>query len=262
MNTLRTKGINSVTAFLFLAILNLSTFIANAQQPINTTSEERNRGIQLYQQGDANGAIEALHEAVRKNKDDGDAWHYLGLAFLLKQNTDEARKAFAKAATIRVNSLEAFFPVSDGQDPMPARVKNTERYRAAAESLEKYLEVTSNPSTDRIYELETLRWYRDFYGGLAKDEEIMSAKEVTTRLRILSKPTPNFLGTRAYGTASLRAVFSADGSVKHVLVVRKVDPDFDLACIEAAKKIQFEPAVKDGRAVSMILQIEYGRHIY
>jgi tetratricopeptide (TPR) repeat protein len=232
------------------------------QQPGFDSSESRDRGIQLYQQGDATAAIEALRRAVQKNKDDGDAWHYLGLSFLLKGDKDEARKAFAKAVTIRVNSLEAFYPVPDKQDPTTVRAKHVERYRAAVESLEKYLEVASNSSADRIYELETLRWYRDFYSGLVKDEEITSAKEVTTKLHILSKPPPNFSGTRAAGTASLRAVFSADGSVKHILVLRKVDPNFDQACIEAAKKIQFQPAIKDGHAVSMILLIEYGRHLY
>jgi hypothetical protein len=81
-------------------------------------------------------------------------------------------------------------------------------------------------------------------------------------LRILDKPPPNFAGTRTAGRESLRAVFSADGTVKHILVVRKVDPEFDRACILAAKRIQFEPAVKDGRPVSMILEVEYGRYVY
>ena len=113
-----------------------------------------------------------------------------------------------------------------------------------------------------VEELESLRWYRDYYGGTRNEEEIVTTKEATTRLRMLHKPPPNFSGTRAAGTGSLRAVFSADGTVKHILVIRKVDPEFDRACILAAKRIQFEPAVKDGRPVSMILEVEYGRFIY
>ena len=113
-----------------------------------------------------------------------------------------------------------------------------------------------------VEELESLRWYRDYFGGTRNDEEIITTKQATTRLRILHKPPPNFSGTRAAGTGSLRAVFSADGTVKHILVIRKVDPEFDRACILAAKRIQFEPALKDGRPVSMILEVEYGRFIY
>src|SRR5207237_828655 len=225
------------------------------QQPSTDFSEDRDRGIELYQQGEASGAIEALRKVVKEHKDDAKAWHYLGFAYLLKHDKDEARKAFAKAATIRVKDLAAALPPSDNHDMRPAKSKHADRYQAAVESVEKYLEVTSNPSEDLITELETLRWYCDFYQGSRHDEEILSGSEVTTKLRILSKPAPQFSGTRASGTAMLHAVFSADGSVKHILVLHKVDPAFDRACIEAAKTIQFTPAIKDGRAVSMILQV-------
>src|SRR5205807_2435366 len=188
------------------------------QQPSTVFSEDRDRGIELYQQGEASGAIEALRKVVKEHKDDGKAWNYLGLAYLLKQDKDEARKAFAKATTIRVKDLAAALPPSDNHDMRPSKSKNADRYQAAVESVEKYLEVTSNPSEDLITELETLRWYRDFYQGSRHDEEIRSGRDVTTKLRILSKPEPQFSGTRASGTAILHAVFSADGGIKHILV--------------------------------------------
>ena len=252
-----------IRAILFsIALLNLGSSYTKAQTPTPTSSEDRERGIQLYQQGDASGAIEALRKVVKENKDDAKAWHYLGLAYLLKQDKDEARKAFGKAATIRVKDLAAALSPSDNHGMPPAKSKNADRYQAAVESVEKYLEVTSNPSEDLITELETLRWYRDFYQGSRHDEEIRSGRDVTTKLRILSKPEPQFSGTRASGIAILHAVFSADGGIKHILVLHKVDPAFDRACIEAAKKIQFTPAIKDGRSVSMILQLEYRREFF
>jgi len=109
-------------------------------------------------------------------------------------------------------------------------------------------------------QLEALRFYRDYYAGARSDETIVTTKETNTRLRILSKPPPAFSRTTASGNSVLRAVFSADGSVKHVLVLKRVAPDFDLACIEAACKIKFTPAIKDGHPVSMILQLEYNRY--
>src|SRR5437879_5948051 len=131
-------------AILFsIVVLNLASFYTNAQAPAQSSSEDRDRGIQLYQQGDASGAIEALRRVVKENKDDAKAWHYLGLTYLLKQNKDEARKAFAKAATIRVKDLSAALPPSDNHDMRPAKSKNADRYQAAVESVEKYLEVTS-----------------------------------------------------------------------------------------------------------------------
>src|SRR2546421_5957023 len=97
---LHLTSINPVAAFLLLVILNLAISNVNAQQPINSVSEERERGIALYKQGDAKGAIELLRQAVKLHKDDISAWHYLGLAFAQAGKKDDARKAHEKAARI------------------------------------------------------------------------------------------------------------------------------------------------------------------
>jgi tetratricopeptide (TPR) repeat protein len=255
------KNLSAICVWLLAVLVSISLAQVPSQQ--TPAAADRDRGIELFQQGDASGAIEALRHAVKNNEKDGSAWHYLGLAYLLKGSEDEARHAFARAVAIREAALQppAMVP-STIPDPAAVRQERSERFQAAAESLEKYLELTRNPDPLLLEELESLRWYHGFYSGTRKDEEIVTTKEATTRLRIIDKPPPNFSGTRAAGTGSLRAVFSADGTVKHILVIRKVDPEFDRACILAAKRIQFEPAVKDGRPVSMILEVEYARYLY
>lgn len=248
---------------LFLAGVSFLLCIGvSAQQTPNGPSEERDRGIQLYKQGDNKGAVEALRAATSKNRDDGDAWHYLGLAQLAEGNKEEARNAFERAASIRLNNLITIAPlrIVNSTGPRPPGAKTGDRYQAAVDSVERYLEVTKTPAEEWRLQLDALRFYRDYYAGSRSDETIVSTKEATTRLRILSKPPPDFSGTSVSGNSVLRAVFSADGSVKHVLVLKRVASDFDLACIEAARKIKFTPAIKDGRAVSMILQLEYNRY--
>src|SRR6266571_4109076 len=89
----------TVALFLSLILLAPSTS-ASAQQPSSKPSEDGERGIQLYQQGDAKGAIELLRQAVKLHKDDISAWHYLGLAFAQAGKKDDARKAHEKAARI------------------------------------------------------------------------------------------------------------------------------------------------------------------
>ncbi|MGZ5435690.1 MAG: energy transducer TonB [Pyrinomonadaceae bacterium] len=249
MTTHRSRDTSLLLQFAWACILVLSSASANGQQAPASVSA-RERGIQLYQQGDANGAIELFREALRNDKNDGDAWHYLGLTFLLKAEKDEARKAFEKAAAIRLDNLTA--PLSE----IPKSL--AKRYANAAESLGEYIELSSNPSSDLTYDLESLRWYRDFYGG-ASQETVMAARDVSTKLRILEKPFPDFSGTRATGTCVLRGVFAADRTVRHLLVLKKVEPQFDRACVEAAKRIRFEPAIKDGRPVSVFLQVEHRR---
>ncbi|HYR77064.1 MAG TPA: tetratricopeptide repeat protein [Pyrinomonadaceae bacterium] len=258
-----TRSQPSYFAFSLIALAVLTCFSTYAQsQPATVGAEDRDRGIRLYQKGDTKGAIEALRAATSKNRDDGDAWHYLGLALLATGNKDEARKAFEKAAMIRLNDLITISPLPLLKDPAPGSegVKRRERYQAALESSEQYLALTPRPTDDWRFQLEALSFYRDYYAGARSDETIVTTKETNTRLRILSKPPPDFSRTTASGNSVLRAVFSADGSVKHVLVLKRVAPDFDLACIEAARKIKFMPAIKDGHPVSMILQLEYNRY--
>jgi tetratricopeptide (TPR) repeat protein len=252
-----------LTCSALLAIV-VQLFAANstAQQPERTFLENRDRGIQLYQKGDHQGAIEALRSATSKNKDDGDAWHYLGLALLAEGKKDEARKAFETAATIRLNNLIPFPPLRALNDPRSGSedTKRRERYQAAFESTEQYLALTPRADDEARRQLEALRFYRDYYAGTRTDETIVTTKEATIRLRILSKPPPDFSGITTSGNSVLRAVFSADGTVKRVLMLKRVAPDFDQRCIEAARKIKFTPAIKDGHAVSMILQLEYNRY--
>jgi len=261
---MRTKSTLSYFAFSLLALAVVAFFspYARSQQATADASEDRDRGLQLYQKGDTEGAIEALRAATSKNKDDGDAWHYLGLAWLAKGDKDEARKAFERATTIRISNLITISPLPLANTPQTnmVGVKARDGYRAALESTERYLAVTQNPTEDWRIKLEALRFYRDYYAGSRGDVTIVTTKEASTRLRILSKPPPDFSGTSASGKSVLRAVFSADGIVKHVLVLKRVSPDFDLACIEAARRIKFTPAIKDGHAVSMILQLEYNRY--
>lgn len=232
------------------------------QQTPSGVSQDRDRGIQLYQKGDTKGAVEALRAATTRNKDDSDAWHYLGLALLAEGEKDEARKAFEKAATIRLNNLIPISPLrlANNLQTGSESIKPRDRYQAALESSEQFLLLTPRPTDDWRSQLEALRFYRDYYAGTRTDETIIMTKEATTRLQISSKPPPDFSGLSESGNSVLRAVFSADGSVKHVLVLKRVTSDFDLRCIEAARKIKFTPAIKEGRAVSMILQLEYNRY--
>src|SRR6266571_5312525 len=90
-----------LTVALFLSLILLATSTsASAQQPSSKPSEDGERGIQLYQQGDAKGAIELLRQAVKRRRDDLSAWHYLGLSFEQAGKKGDALKAHEKAAKL------------------------------------------------------------------------------------------------------------------------------------------------------------------
>jgi len=59
------------------------------------------------------------------------------------------------------------------------------------------------------------------------------------------------------GTVVLRVVFGADSQIKNIEVVRGLPHGLTEKAIEAAKKIRFEPAMKDDQPVSVPAKLEY-----
>jgi TonB family protein len=94
----------------------------------------------------------------------------------------------------------------------------------------------------------------------------MPASEVSQRARIISKPEPGFTEEarreNVTGLVRLRAVFSSSGEVTNITVVKGLPSGLTEKAIAAARQIRFQPAQKDGRAVSQYVTLEYNFNIY
>jgi TonB family protein len=315
-----------------------------AQQDLKTTNAEKERGIGLYQQRNYSEAIGALRRAVAANKNDDEAWYYLGLSQMQERdlkaasksfetalklqpqfasahaalsyaylernrNSEAAREAQAaikldttiadayyilgvtrlragdnrgaienadKATTLRpefapsyllkTQALIDFAGDTELPEPAEAREARKERYRKAVDALEKYLQLAPNAPQKQFWtdQLESLKFYVGEHRSAS--DSIFTSKQVTTRARVLSKPEPAYTSAarehEVRGTVILRAVFAADGTVKHVIVVRGLPDGLTEVCISVAKKIKFVPAARDGKPVSMWMQLEYNFNIF
>ena len=92
----------------------------------------------------------------------------------------------------------------------------------------------------------------------AGQEPAYTGREVTRKVRIRSKPEPSPVQGLS-GTVVLRAIFGSNGKVYNIVVVQDV-PGLTQVAIKAARQITFDPAIKDGRYVSMWMQLEYNFH--
>jgi TonB family protein len=81
------------------------------------------------------------------------------------------------------------------------------------------------------------------------------------KVRLLKKPEPSYTdearANKIAGTVILKVVFTSKGTVENIRVVRSLPDGLTERAIEAAKKIKFVPATKDGHPVSMWIQLEY-----
>jgi protein TonB len=93
-----------------------------------------------------------------------------------------------------------------------------------------------------------------------------SAKDVTQKARILSKPEPQYTEdarkNQVVGTVVLRAVLSSSGEVTNIRAVSSLPYGLTDKAIAAARMIKFVPAQKDGHTVSQWIQIEYNFNLY
>jgi TonB family protein len=94
-------------ALLLSLILLAASTGSTAQQPAGNPSEERDRGIQFYKQGDPAAAIKILTKVVEKHANDADAWYFLALAYWSEGAIGAARPAFEHLIELRPESPDA-----------------------------------------------------------------------------------------------------------------------------------------------------------
>jgi TonB family protein len=105
--------------------------------------------------------------------------------------------------------------------------------------------------------------------GEAKETDYnrtFTGREVTQKAQILAKPEPSYTEwARRFsvtGTVRLRLVLLPSGEVGQITPVSRLPHGLTPNAIEAARRIKFTPAVKDGRAVAQYVTFEYNFNIY
>ena len=96
--------------------------------------------------------------------------------------------------------------------------------------------------------------------------QVYTGKEVTKKARLAMKPEPSYTEVarqkRTTGTVVIKCVLASNGSVTDIRVVKGLPDGLTERAIEVSKKIKFLPAMKDGKHVSMWIQLEYNFNLY
>ncbi len=234
-------------------------------------------------------AIQEAQVVLSADPTIAEAYHILGVSLLRSHNYEaalkEAREAnrldpqFADAHLLRSEALVGIYSLvsllkSSRPESTLTPEERAERARRisplveAAESLETFLRLSPSSSSDLWREqLATLQAFACYGDRRASGcEAVRQGDEVTTKPRVLSKPEPIYpaeaRANRVRGSVILRCVLEADGTVKHVLILKSLPDGLTEASVRAARRIRFTPATLDGRAVSMIVQLEYHFNLF
>ena len=222
----------------------------------------------LMRQGKLTQAKSEAETSITIDPTNADAHYTLGVInFRIGQraealtNAEQAiqhRPDFAEAYLLQSQALVGLMStvvVTENEEPVASRLA---RYRKSAVALEKYLELVPNSEQKDFWhdQLESLRFYSE-----PEKYNVYTGRQVTTKVRLLQRPIPDYTSEaqrdQIHGTVVLKAVFAEDGRVKHILVLQTVPGGLTEVAVKAARGIKFIPATKDGKAVSMWMQLEY-----
>jgi TonB family protein len=148
------------------------------------------------------------------------------------------------------------------------KIRQAKLLKEAADSLERFLQLKPDTKgADALLDqLNSLRVYAEPAIKPESEWTVFSSGEVTQKVHILYRPEPRYTeearAARVSGKVKLLAVLATDGTIKHILILESPSHLLTEASTEAARKIRFEPAVKDGHPVATALWIEYGFETY
>ena len=158
-------------------------------------------------------------------------------------------------------------PVPDKATLERRRADYFNRFKEAERHLSRYFSLAPNKK-DSAYWREQLDALR---AHIQAEEEggaggVHKAADVTTKAQLINKPEPGFTDAardnNVNGIVKLRLMLADDGKVKHILVIKPVGYGLTERAIDAARRIKFKPAVKDGRPVSQWVMMEYNFNVY
>jgi Gram-negative bacterial TonB protein C-terminal len=249
-----------------VAILAMS--IGGAARLQEPSSGNLTRGIGLLETGDAISSAKLLQSITKKEKGNMVAWHWLGVAFERQGKTGDARKAHEKAARLGDNLLMREIETAGLDNWIQAVERLKPQIKLAADSADSYIKLSGKLSRSKAQEWtdrsEFLHDYEQFpkVSGLI----IYKGKDVTTKARVLEKPEPAYTEEardhQVTGTVVLRAIFAADGKVRAIVPVVRLPHGLTGCAIRAARKIRFIPATKEGKPVSMWMELQYNFNLY
>ncbi len=174
-------------------------------------------------------AISTLEKLRQTNPRDESLLYQIGQVYLMRGNNDEAMEI--------ANKLSTFY-----RDKLVEEAKHKNEPDSPIKS-EEVAAPTTNASPSPIEPMKPTLRPTVLYKEKAKYTELARSRKIQ-------------------GIVLLKVVFYNDGHIGGIEVVRPLPYGLTTSAIKAAQKIRFNPAEKDGQAVSVRGQMEFNFKLY
>ena len=110
-------------------------------------------------------------------------------------------------------------------------------------------------------ELRETMWLYAQPNSPPEQRTVFGVSEVQKRARLLDAPAAAYpdaaRAAKAKGEVRLEMVLAADGTVKNIFPMKPLEPGLTEAAIEAARRIKFTPAIRNGLPASQFAVLSY-----
>jgi tetratricopeptide (TPR) repeat protein len=220
-------------------------------------------------------ASKAANQALKLNPENADATFILSTIEIktaqpkesLKRADDMIRNKIGIAAAYLIKS-QAYISLYGEAAPAwgttindSLKAKLLDLLRKASDSLEAYLNLTpkNNYSEQYRQQLEALSILLNNGGSMELPSAYLKPK---ITFKTFGRYTDAARNARVNGVVKLIALFASDGKIKFIVPVKKLEYGLTEVSLREAEKIQFTPAIKDRKPVSVIMILEYSYNTY
>ena len=117
------------------------------------------------------------------------------------------------------------------------------------------------PDAEKWHERSDTMWLYSQPVSPPSSRLVYGASEVQEKARLVNAPAAAYpdeaRAAKANGEVRLRLVLASDGTVKYIFPMKPLKHGLTEAAMEAAQKIKFEPAIRDGKPASQFATLSY-----
>lgn len=222
-------------------------------------------------------AQSVIDNAIKLDPNNINAYYVRGSARLREKKFDEAQADAERMIDLDASDLNAYILKSDiliarfgrkiagGSTPKD----EVDLLKQAVDALENGVAKSKGNSNVKTLE-EKLESTKAFHNYFARERTVSLNPPVpdptVTPVKILQKPRPSYTDAARQagisGTIKIAVLFGADREIKYILVVDGLGYGLDEQVVNVARKMKFEPQMKDGKPVSVVRMVEYSFTIY
>ncbi len=223
----------------------------------------------------AQGEIE---KAIQLDPNNANAFYIRGTSYLWEKDYDKTISDADKAIQLDKNLSSAYILKSDGllytfgtkwrEENEP--LKSLYLLQNASDTLKNCSGSCLTGSGSEIVKerLETIVAFTDYFNRtkITVDNSTLPSSEQKTPFKVLNKPNPTYTDqarqNNEKGNVILAILFGSDSKIKYIIVLEGLNYGLNDQAIAAAKKIQFEPEMRNGKPVASVKKVIYNFDIH